>query len=290
MGLRFKFNAILMITLILGLAASSAIFWKVAGNNAREQLHSQISVLRAQALAVRKYTSEEIKPLLADMSNLQFLPQTIPSFSAQTAFNNFREQFPDFSYKEATLNPTNLADKAVGWEQELVEQLRADPGLSEVPLIRSTLNGDQYTVAFPLKISSDDCLSCHSTPDKAPRSMVALYGDKNGFGWKKNEIVGAQIFSVPLSATQQQIRDNLVILVGSVGGIYLVLLVLLNLVLGRLVISPVTKMSEIAQAVSMGDTSRPEFTSESADEIGTLSRSFNRMRRSLDNALKMLEA
>jgi protein-histidine pros-kinase len=119
--------------------------------------------------------------------------------------------------------------------------------------------------------------------------MVALYGNKNGFGWKMGEIVGAQIFSVPLGTAQQQIWHNLTILVSSVGGIYLVVLVLLNIVLGRLVISPVTQMSEIAQAVSMGDTSLPEFTSQSADEIGTLSRSFNRMRRSLDNALKMLE-
>jgi HAMP domain-containing protein len=289
MSLRFKFNAIMMLTLILGLGASSAIFWRVAGNNAREQLHSQIFVLRAQALAVRRYTSEEIKPLLADMSNLQFLPQTIPSFSAQTAFNNFRELIPDFSYKEAALNPTNLADKAVNWEVEVIEKLRAEPSLKELAMTRSTPNGEQYTVAFPLKVNSDDCLTCHSTPDKAPRSMIALYGNKNGFGWKKDEIVGAQIFSVPLSTSQQQIRDNLIILVGAVGGIYLVLLVLLNFVLSRLVIGPVTKMSSIAEAVSMGDASPPEFTSESADEIGTLSRSFNRMRRSLDNALKMLE-
>jgi protein-histidine pros-kinase len=224
------------------------------------------------------------------MSDLQFLPQTIPSFSAQTAFNHFREELPDFSYKEAALNPTNLADKAVDWEAELIEKLRAEPSLKEVAINRSIPGGgEQYTVAFPLQITTDDCLSCHSTPDKAPRSMVALYGDKNGFGWKKGEIIGAQIFSVPLSATRQQIRDNLTVLIGSVGGIYLLLLVLLNIVLSRLVISPVTQMSEIAQAVSMGDTSRPEFTSQSADEIGTLSRSFNRMRRSLDNALRLLE-
>ena len=289
MGLRFKFNAILLLTLVMGLAASSAIFWEVAGNNAREQIHSQIFVLRAQALAVRRYTQEEIRPLLEDMSNLQFLPQTVPSFSAQTTFGHFRDLLPEFSYKEAALNPTNLADKAVDWEVDMIEKLRADPTLQELAINRLTPSGEQYTVAFPLKITDDACLSCHSTPDKAPRSMVALYGDKNGFGWKKNEIIGAQIFSVPLSATRQQIRDNLTVLVGSVGGIYLVLLVLLNIVLSRLVISPVTQMSEIAQAVSMGDTSRPEFTSQSADEIGTLSRSFNRMRRSLDNALKLLE-
>ncbi len=289
MGLRAKFNAVLMLTLILGLAASSAIFWQVADDNAREQLHSQISVLRAQALAVRRYTSEEIKPLLADMSSIQFLPQTVPSFSAQTAFSNFRDRLPQFSYKEAALNPTNLADKAVDWEVEMIERLRAEPNLKELVTIRSTSDGESYTVAFPLQINSEGCLSCHSTPEAAPRSMVALYGNKNGFGWKKDEIVGAQIFSVPLSTARQQIWDNLIVLVGSVGGIYLVLLVLLNIVLGRLVISPVTQMSEIAQAVSMGDTSQPEFTSESSDEIGTLSRSFNRMRRSLDNALKMLE-
>ncbi len=289
MGLRFKFNAILLLTLIIGLAASSATFWHVATNNAREQLHSQIQVLRAQALAVRRYTQEEIKPLLADMSNLLFLPQTIPSFSAQTAFGLFRDLLPEFSYKEAALNPTNLANKAVDWETELIDKFRANPGLKELASIRPAASGDQYTVAFPLQITDDDCLSCHSTPDKAPRSMVALYGDKTGFGWKKDEIVGAQIFSIPLRATRQQIRDNLIILIGSVGGIYLVLLVLLNFVLGRLVISRVTQMSKIAQAVSLGDASRPEFISESADEIGTLARSFNRMRRSLDNAMKLLD-
>jgi len=39
----------------------------------------------------------------------------------------------------------------------------------------------------------------------------------------------------------------------------------------------------------MGDDSQAEYTLDSSDEIGSLSRSFNRMRRSLDNAMKMLE-
>jgi protein-histidine pros-kinase len=29
--------------------------------------------------------------------------------------------------------------------------------------------------------------------------MIAIYGTNNGFGWKENEIVGAQIVSVPMS-------------------------------------------------------------------------------------------
>jgi len=290
MGLRLKFNAILALTLVLGLIASSIIFWQVAESNAREQLHSQIAVLRAQALAVRRYTSEEIKPLLAEQSGVQFLPQTIPSFSAQTAFANFRDRFPNFAYKEAALNPTNPSDKASPWEEKLIKQLRGDTSLKEIVEVRSTPQGERYTVAFPLQIKSEGCLTCHSTPDKAPKSMVSLYGDKNGFGWKMNEIIGAQIFSVPLSVSRNQIWDNLVILIGSMTAIFLVLMVLLNVLLSRLVITPVTQMSKIAEAVSMGDNSQSEYTLESADEIGSLSKSFNRMRRSLDNAMKMLES
>jgi protein-histidine pros-kinase len=39
----------------------------------------------------------------------------------------------------------------------------------------------------------------------------------------------------------------------------------------------------------MGDASVAEFEYPGSDEIASLSRSFNRMRRSLDSALKMLE-
>ncbi len=295
MGLRLKFNIVLLLTLLLGLVASSAIFWRVAERAAHEQLLSQIEVLRAQALAVRRYTSEEIKPLLVDQSDVQFLPQTVPSFSAQTAFNNFRDRFPNFFYKEAALNPTNPSDKAVDWEEEMLKRLRAEPALEKLVQVRNTDKGEYFTVAYPLQIKSEGCLTCHSTPDKAPRSMIALYGDKNGFGWKLNEIVAAQIFSVPLSVAREQIWDKLVVLVvlvvlvGAMSVVFLVLMALLNILLSRMVITPVTRMSKIAEAVSMGDDTQPEYVLESGDEIGSLSRSFNRMRRSLDNAMKMLE-
>lgn len=289
MGLRLKFNLILAACFLVGLAASSVVFYHVSRQSALERLHAQIGVLRAQALAVRRYTSEEVRPLLNDLSDLQFLPQTVPSFSAQTAFANFRDHYPDFYYKEAVLNPTNPADLASGWEKAMIEKLRKDESLKEVVEIRDGSDGAQYTVAFPLQIKSESCLSCHSTPDKAPASMVALYGDKNGFGWKLNEIVGAQIFSVPVKVAEEQAWQSLLLLLAAMSAIFLALLGLINLLLGWMVVSPVIRMSEIAEQVSMGDSSQPEFLHPGGDEIASLSQSFNRMRRSLDNAMKMLE-
>lgn len=290
MGLQFKFNVILAGCFVFGLAVSSVLFYQVSRSEAIEQVQSQIDVMRAQALSVRKYTSDEIQPLLADQSAVQFLPQTVPSFSAQTVFRSFRERFPDFYYKEAALNPTNPSDLAKDWEVELIETLRKNPNMDRDVRIRQTDNGPYYTVSYPLTIRNKDCLVCHSTPDVAPPSMVALYGNKNGFGWQLNETVGAQIFSVPMSIADRKIWRNFGLFLGITSFIFLVLLVLLDVLLHRMVIVPVRNMAKTAEEVSLGDTTVPEYDYKSPDEIGSLSKSFNRMRRSLDSALKMLES
>src|SRR5581483_5753489 len=240
--------------------------------------------------SVRRYTAEEIQPLLADQSSVQFLPQTVPSFSAQTVFRNFRERYPQFFYKEAALNPTNPSDQAKGWEVEVIETLRKNPGMERDVRIRDTENGPFYTVTYPLVIRNADCLTCHSTPDKAPPSLIALYGSKNGFGWKLNETIGAQIISVPMANADSKIWRNFILFISITSAIFLCLLVLLDIMLHRLVIRPVRSMAATAEKVSMGDASVPEYQYPSADEVGSLSRSFNRMRRSLDSAMKMLES
>lgn len=289
MGLRLRFNLILAACYLVGLALSLYPFYELSRREALEQLQSQIDVLRAQALAVRKYTGEEIQPLLADQSSVQFLPQTVPSFSAQTVFRNFREFYPQFFYKEAALNPTNPADLAKDWERDLLNRLRDNPEVEKDITIRSTDAGPQYTASYPLVIRSEGCLTCHSTPERAPPSMIALYGNKNGFGWKLKETVAAQIISVPMSVAEAKVLRNLALFVGIATAIFLVLLVILNLLLNRYVIGPVKRMAKTAEAVSMGDGSLPEFEYSGSDEVASLSRSFNRMRRSLDGAMKMLE-
>jgi len=289
MGLRLRFNLILAMCYLLVLGLSLFPFYELSRHESIVQLQSQIDVLRAQALAMRRYTSEEIEPLLDEQTNVQFLPQTVPSFSVQAAFRSFREYYPEFLYKEAALNPTNPEDIARDSERELIETLRNHPELDKTVTFRPSENGPQYTVAYPLTITDENCLACHSTPDRAPASMVALYGNKNGFGWKLNETVGAQIISVPMSAADATLWRNLWLFVGVSSAIFLVLLILVNALLNRYVIRPVTRMAKTAEAVSLGDSSIAEFEYAGSDEVASLSRSFNRMRRSLDSAMKMLD-
>jgi protein-histidine pros-kinase len=288
MGLQLKFNLILAVCYLLGLGLSLYFFYQLSRREAMEQLQSQIDVLRAEALSVRKYTSDEIRPLLTEQNTVQFLPQTIPSFSAHTVFRNFREYYPQFSYKEAVLNPTNPSDLPDDWERGVIDDLQKSQPERDMR-IRTTDGTDYYTAAYPLVIKDAGCLACHSTPEKAPPSMVALYGSKNGFGWKQNDMIGAQIISVPMSIAESKLWRDLTWFVGTSSSVFLGLLILIDLLLYWLVLGPVKRMAEVAEKVSMGDSDVPEYEHPRGDEIGTLSQSFNRMRRSLDSALKMLE-
>ena len=42
-----------------------------------------------------------------------------------------------------------------------------------------------------VRITNPACLTCHSSVEAAPKTMVDKYGPANGFGWNLNEVVSA---------------------------------------------------------------------------------------------------
>jgi protein-histidine pros-kinase len=141
-----------------------------------------------------------------------------------------------------------------------------------------------------LRITNPACLACHSTAEVAPRTLIDKYGSANGFGWQLNEVIGAQVVSVPMSVPLARADQAFKVFMGSLIGIFLAIGIVLNLMLYLLVIRPVTALSKLANRVSLGELDAPQFPTHGRDEIGTLANSFGRMRHSLDQAIKMLDA
>jgi HAMP domain-containing protein len=241
--------------------------------------------------SVRDYTSTQINPELAPRLETedQFLPQTVPGYSAREVFENLRkrEQYRDFFYKEATLNPTNLRDKADTFESEIVNQFRNQSTLKEQSGFRSLPGGDIFYVARPIAIGKQTCLRCHSTPAAAPKSQLISYGSENGFGWKLNEIVGAKIVSVPASKILADARRLQLLVIGILTIGCVIAIIILNLFLRISIVKPLTEMSQWSKAISTGDTSS-EFNYAAKDEIGLLAASLNRLKVSLEMAMNML--
>ena len=113
-------------------------------------------------------------------------------------------------------------------------------------------------MARPLKVGSAACLACHSTPEAAPATMVALYGPQNGFGWKQGETVAAQVVSIPLAVPLRRAYDSLLLLVAGLVGVFLLMLLIVNVLLRILVVKPVIGISDMATEVSMGKLDAPE--------------------------------
>ena len=120
--------------------------------------------------------------------------------------------------------------------------------------------------------------------------MLALYNSRtNGFGWKLNETVGAQIVTVPTSVPSEAANKAFLNFMLVLVGIFAFIFLALNILLRKIIIKPIIRMASQANEVSMGKMSSPEFNEQGKDELSTLGASFNRMRRSLQKAMKMIE-
>jgi hypothetical protein len=103
---------------------------------------AQARLMMETMRSARDYTVKQIVPLLEAESARErvFLPQTVAAFAATESFNYLRERYPDYEYKEATLNPTNLRDREV--------ERRMQAG--DIGMIETCLNFD-----FPQKTLSE---------------------------------------------------------------------------------------------------------------------------------------
>jgi protein-histidine pros-kinase len=289
MRLRTEFNIAILAAFAVGFVIAAVALQSVFVRAAREQVMENARGMMTAANAIRKYTAEELVPLLPTEHNGKFVAETVPAFAAQANFKEVQAAFTGYTYREPALNPTNPSDRAQDWEADIIRLFRNDPTKKELVIDRDTPAGQTLNLARPIMVTDEACLICHSTSATAPATLIQSYGAANGFGWKLNETIGAQIVSVPMPVPLKTAREVytvfLIILVVIFGIIFLIL----NLMLHYLVIVPVTRLSRMADAASLGEQDVESYIKPGKDEISSLSVSFSRMRESLRHAMQMIK-
>jgi len=288
MNLTTKINLILGVSFLIALTAVGFYSYLLTADNARQQVTDQAELMMQEALAVRSYTVNEVRPLLNRDGDDQFHPQTVPAYSATQTANLVREKRPDYSYKEAVFNPTNPRDKATPAEEQIINRFIADPGLQRLTGSLEIDGTKLLYISYPIKITNPKCLACHSSPAAAPAAMRAIYGDKGGFGWKLNEIVGTQIVAVPYTLPAELARNTFLSFLVSMAVLFLVLFLVINITIRKLVLKPVSQITRMADEASKGNLRGAEIKVTGKDEIADMLRSFNRMRRSIVKIVQLL--
>jgi sensor histidine kinase YesM len=273
--------------LISGIALSSAL-----EQRAENEVNYRGQVLIQMMNSVRDYTNNHISPLLASTweEKPQFTPEIVPSYSAREVFENLRSQkeYANFFYKDATINPTNLRDKADDFESNLIEQFRQNPKLESLSGFRNLFGEQLFYSSRPLAIKQQSCLRCHSTPEQAPKSQVATYGSENGFNWKLNEILATQIIYVPASKVFENAHQTFSLVIGIFILIFAIVILVINYSLKHDVIQPIRPMAKLAEKISMDtidaesedkdlELTKLAVIAKRTDELGKLGKVFYRM-------------
>lgn len=296
LNLSKQLSLILTVIFVGGVAISASSIAAIMNAKAQNEISLQAQILLETTSALRDYTNTQITPYLEKNSQGLFLPQTIPSYSAREVFEKFRanQSRSDYFYKEATLNPTNLRDKADRFETDLVERFRRETNTKNLMGFRSIAMNKLFYIAQPLAITKSSCLQCHSTPEAAPIGMIDRYGRDNGFGWKLNEIVAARIIYVPANKVLQIARQSFIKVTSIIVAIFVITIFIVNWWLNRYIVRPLNRMSQTAEAVSQGNI-EAEFEENSQDEVsrhdevGRLAKAFTLMQISLKISINKLE-
>ncbi|MDR9896406.1 DUF3365 domain-containing protein [Aetokthonos hydrillicola Thurmond2011] len=286
-----KVNIILVIVFIGSILISSIALANVIRYKTEEEISNKAVILMEFANSVRQYTNDKVQPLLLPTidSKKEFIPEAIPSFSVREVFDflHRKQEYKNYIYKNATLNPTNLVDKADSFEADIVQKFRKDLSLKSLVGYRKLFGQQLFYSARPFVIEEPRCLRCHSTPEQAPKSQIATYGAENGFGWKLNDIIGTQIVYVPTQDVFKIFNQSFIQVIVVLGIIFTIITVTINSLLRRTVLRPIKKIAAVAEQVSIGNMDA-DFGKQSKDEIGALAEAFNRMKYSLEIALKIL--
>jgi signal transduction histidine kinase/DNA-binding response OmpR family regulator len=286
-----KLTAFLILAFLLSITVSGFFLSNAMNAKAQAEIQMRAEMLTRVMNSVRSYTSLHITPKLRDQlhTSPEFIAETVPAFSARTVFETFRADplFADYSYKEATLNPTSPSDQADAFEENLVAQFRADPTLKVLSGFREEGGRNLFYTARPLAVTQPSCLQCHATPAAAPKSLVATYGDQHGFGWKLGEIVAAQTIYVPSDEVFAQGHQYLMRAMGIFFGVFAIGTALLIWQIRRTVVCPIQRLTAAARAICSGSATAEQLAvfdepklrqlAQQNDEPGELARSFRMM-------------
>jgi len=289
LNLSARFTLILAVVFVVGIVLGGTAHWRALQGRAQDEISMQGTLLIETMNAVRGYTSDQVRPLLKDSLNTSadFIPETVPAFSARSVFEKFRGQldFETYLYKEAALNPTSPVDLADPFETDLLKKMIAKGSADEVSGYRTLEDGTRlFYIARPLSVGSESCLECHGVPEDAPASLISTYGDQGGFGWQVGQTVAAQIIYVPADEVFKAAWRTFTLVMTVFIGIFALVTLLINALLRYYVIKPVAVLSDLAGKISADQEIAEELESQALgtvtarkDELGRLAQVFKKM-------------
>ncbi|HLP85518.1 MAG TPA: DUF3365 domain-containing protein [Phycisphaerales bacterium] len=239
----------------LVLTFAGLIYGLAEARHERDKTAQRETVTRAEMLlatmdSVRQYTIKNVRPALeeanagfgsgdgaaahaameltseqrAKLDDENFRSEMVPGFSAMQVARHFaaNEKYKHFVYREASPNPTNRSNKTDPFEEQLVAKFQDNRETKEASGIIDRNGVRTFYIARPMIVGDARCLDCHTTPEKAPRRQVELYGSEGGYNWKLGDVIATQVVYVPVSEAFKADESRTVTVLAALAGAFVV--------------------------------------------------------------------
>ncbi|MGV1099735.1 c-type heme family protein [Thiovibrio sp. JS02] len=288
MGIRSRFMVILTVifgvaTVLIGVAS-----YKFSERSALTEAKSKGELIFNYILANRDFYKEKQRPLIMEVFEKdRFYPELMSGFVlTRGTFDIFKKNLAGYDFKQATLDPLHLPNKADQWERELIAVFAGNPEMKISEGLMKRGDESFFYMAKPIRVSEKDCLRCHGDVSDAPKDQVEIYGTRNGYNWKMNDTVAAYVVYVSVEKALADARKGAMVLYLIGAGCLLVALIGIWVFMDRFIVNPIVRLSGKAEEISLGKNIEESVGIKRNDEIGALASAIERLRMSMVRILK----
>ncbi len=288
MGIRMRSILIMGILGLLAITAIGVTSYQLSVKNALNEAKNKSKIILNYAMATKQYMKKVQRPLVKELiEEDRFYPELMSGFvTARGPFELFQQSSPDYTFKQATIDPLNPSNRADTEELKFIDYFAKNPGAKSSEGVITKNGTDLFYFAQPIKVNSSGCLNCHGDPYDAPKDQVEIYGTETGYNWNLNDTVAAFIVYIPTAEAIAAAKTlSLTLMAIGAGGIFLVLLILWFF-LDRSIVVPIVDLAKRTEDFSLGENLNAPITNKSKDEIGILAHSIERLRISLVKLLQ----
>ena len=276
MTLRTKFATVVVALLLLTLGSTGWLFARGQRLALEEQIVERARIVLSFGEACREYAHDTLSPALREYTADFVFEASSATIVTRGTFDALRKRLPDYTFREASLNPLNLEHLADAGERRLIERFRTEPDLEEVTGILEKDGRERFFVARPIEVKAR-CIRCHSSPDSVPPEVAERYGREHGYGWKVGDLQHLVMVTVPSGAIRVAQGAVLRVIGGGAIGLVLLLALLIPVTFDGIAGRRLARVSQTMERFGRGASDDLRLADPSRDEIGRMSRSFDTM-------------
>ncbi len=260
---------------------------------AKKASQEKVKLTMTFAKSTREYVRGTLRPRIYELMNKYdciredfILEAQSSSFVTNKIFEQVSREFRGLLLRQVAFRPLNPKNTPTEVETQIINLFRTKnlPEYSDIVEI----NNYRYLVsAFPVKVKAS-CLHCHGTRDAMPQAIKKLYNPPYDPNWKVGNIQGGVFIYEPYEATILKAQLSGIIKGGFVFFLNIAVMGLVLLILNRYVFKPIDVLKEHADKISKGEIEE-KIPINSDDEIGQLTKAFERMRISIKKVMDILK-